>query len=101
MSNLRKSANGKDCMVRLPQICNFNPETTVLAHINGAGMGQKMPDFLGAWCCSNCHEVLDGGMPEGVRFTERMSNDEKRLAHLDGVVRTQLALHEEGYGFNK
>ena len=28
----RKEAKGRECMVRLPGICNFNPETTVLAH---------------------------------------------------------------------
>ena len=30
--NLRKLAKGRDCQVRLPGICNGNPETVVLAH---------------------------------------------------------------------
>ena len=44
-------------------ICNFDPATTVLAHIrasNVAGWGQKPPDLCGVWACSNCHDVLDG-----------------------------------------
>ncbi|VEI70653.1 82 prophage-derived uncharacterized protein ybcO [Serratia quinivorans] len=37
MTNLRKEAKGRDCQVRMPGICNFNPETTVLAHYRMAG----------------------------------------------------------------
>ncbi|BBI46989.1 hypothetical protein KPSA1B_105772 [Pseudomonas syringae pv. actinidiae] len=33
---LRASAKGQDCTVRIPAICNYNPETTVLAHLPGA-----------------------------------------------------------------
>lgn len=57
---LRYSARGQDCMVRLPGICNFNPETTVLAHLNGGGMGTKKSDLLAAFCCSSCHDEIDG-----------------------------------------
>ncbi len=41
MSKLRKSVRGWDCTVRINGVCNFNPDTTVLAHLNGAGMGMK------------------------------------------------------------
>lgn len=49
-------------MLRLPGICNGNPETTVLAHIRRGffGMGVKPPDICGIWCCSDCHDVYDG-----------------------------------------
>ena len=39
MSKLRKLARDRECQVRIPGICNHNPETTVLAHLGGAGMG--------------------------------------------------------------
>jgi len=84
-------------MVRIPEICNFNPETTILAHLEGGGMGRKMSDLFGAYCCSDCHTALDGGIPDGVRFVDRLSPDARRLLHLDGVVRTQIILLEEGF----
>lgn len=49
MSNLRKEAKGRECQVRLPGICNHNPETTVLAHYRMAGLngvGMKPDDIL-------------------------------------------------------
>lgn len=61
--SLRTLAQGQPCMVRIPGVCNGNPETTVLAHIrrgNVAGMGQKPPDLCGVWACSSCHDVMDG-----------------------------------------
>ncbi len=33
MADLRKAARGRECQVRIPGVCNGNPETTVLAHI--------------------------------------------------------------------
>lgn len=58
---LRDSARGEDCTLRLPGVCNFNPETTVLAHVpcGQKGMGMKGPDQISAYTCSACHDVLD------------------------------------------
>jgi hypothetical protein len=60
--DLRKFARGKECMVRMPYVCNYNPETTVLAHIRRghvAGVGQKPPDICAVWACSSCHDAID------------------------------------------
>lgn len=59
---LRASANGQDCTVRLPGICNFDPATTVLAHIpcGQKGMGMKGFDTVAVFACSACHDVIDG-----------------------------------------
>jgi len=58
---IRNSARGEDCQVRIPNVCNFNPETTVGAHVGkGGGMGGKVSDLEIAYCCSSCHDVLDG-----------------------------------------
>lgn len=63
MSGIRKAAKGQRCQVRLPGICNHNPETVVLAHYRLAGMcgtGIKPSDLLGAFACSSCHDCIDG-----------------------------------------
>lgn len=79
-------------MVRLPDICNHNPETTVLAHIRMAGlsgMGIKADDLLGAWACSSCHDAIDR------RSHTDLDRDYVRLAHLEGMARTIAQLRKE------
>lgn len=91
--NLRDYARDKPCMVRLPGICNFNTATTVLAHerVNGlSGTGLKAPDIFAAWCCSACHDVVDG------RVESELSYEARRLALSDGVRATQLCLLNAG-----
>lgn len=89
--NLRKLAKGQPCMIRVPGVCNRNPETTVLAHyrLGGTcGTGMKPPDMLGAWACSACHDAVDG------RVRSTWSRCELRLMHAEGVFRTWAALEE-------
>ena len=91
MANLRKLAKDQVCEIRLPGICNGNPETTVLAHARIAGisgMGIKAPDLLAAHACSACHDAVDGRSNYGLSVFER------RLALLEGVMRTQAKLIE-------
>lgn len=79
-------------MVRLPDICSHNPETTVLAHIRMAGlsgMGIKADDLLGAWACSSCHDAIDR------RSHTDLDRDYVRLLHLEGMARTIAALRKE------
>ena len=92
MTNLRKEAQGRECQVRLPGICNGNSETVVLAHYRMAGLcgvGMKPNDLFGAWACSACHDEID-------RRTRRTDASEAHMAHLEGVIRTQAALIAEG-----
>lgn len=93
MTDLRKLAKGKPCLVRVPGCCNHNPETTVLAHyrlIGVSGMGTKSPDTCAAWACSACYSACDG------QTKTEFSRDELRLAHAEGVFRTQQALINKG-----
>ncbi|MCR1838438.1 MULTISPECIES: DUF1364 domain-containing protein [Rodentibacter] len=86
----RKEAKGRECQVRLPGICNFNPETTVLAHYRlHSGVALKPDDIQGAWACSACHDECD-------RRTRKMDTEYVRLAHAEGVMRTQAILRREG-----
>ncbi len=90
MTNLRQSARGRECQVRIPGICNHNPETVVLAHIGGAGIGRKSDDIHGAFCCSACHDAIDG------RSNTEYHRSALKLLHLEGVVRTQEIWRREG-----
>ena len=62
MTPIRKSARGKECTLRFPDICNRNPETTAWCHSNrladGKGMGLKARDEEGCYGCSDCHALL-------------------------------------------
>jgi len=70
----RDAAKGQPCTMRLLGICNENPETTVLAHQNGAGMAMKSDDHDAADMCSDCHKFFDErayeGLPAGVYLDE-------------------------------
>jgi hypothetical protein len=88
---LTKLARGKECQVRLPGVCNFDSATTVLAHyrmIGVSGMGMKAPSLIGAWACSDCHDAVDRRRYMDLEF------DFVRLAHAEGVMRTQVKLIE-------
>jgi hypothetical protein len=92
--NLRRAARGRECMVRIPGICNGDPATTVLAHYRMAGyagMGLKPDDAVfGAWACSSCHDVCDS------RVKTKFTREYVRLAHAEGVMRTFAQLRREG-----
>jgi len=66
------AAKGQPCTMCLVG-CNNNPETTIFAHANGAGMAMKADDFNGADMCSNCHDIYDG------RVKSKYSREELRM----------------------
>ncbi len=88
--NLRELARGQDCMIRAPG-CNFDTQTTVLAHLPGGGMGAKCHDLHGAWACSHCHDVVDNRTNAAL-----VASSERKSLHLHGVIRTQERLIELG-----
>ena len=64
MSNkITKSAKDKECQIRIPGVCNRNPETVVWCHANGLasgkGIGMKSFDLGGAYGCQACHDAYD------------------------------------------
>ncbi|MEW5607976.1 MULTISPECIES: DUF1364 domain-containing protein [Pseudomonas] len=90
-SKLTKAARGRECQVRIPGICNGNPETTVLAHYRMAGtcgVGSKPHDLQGAWACSTCHDACDGRI-------KAVGRETARHYHAEGVMRTQAILLAE------
>jgi hypothetical protein len=89
-TKITKSAKGEECQVRIGGICNFKSETTVFAHYGGGGMGGKSPDLHGAYCCSNCHDLVDGRTKSAYCF------DEVQRWMLEGILRTQTILLNKG-----
>ena len=87
---ITQSAEGQECQVRYPGVCNFNDETTIFAHLNGGGMGTKQPDLIGSYCCSSCHDVYDGKV--NASFTDRGI----QVYFHDGIFRTQQILLDKG-----
>jgi hypothetical protein len=88
-SKLRQSAKGRECQIRIHEVCNWNPETTVLCHMGGGGMGTKQPDLFAAFGCSACHDEVD-------RRTRKI---DLRLAteyFYAGIFRTQAIWLKEG-----
>lgn len=86
--NLRNYARGMPCMIRMPGVCNGDPETTVLCHLRMAGisgMGLKANDLLATWGCSACHRYCDTHGIDG------------RTALLEGMARTQAHLLDRGF----
>ena len=99
MSRITESARNEDCLIRSP-ICNFDIETTVFAHLNGAGMGRKYvfhdihgkPIDIGSYACSDCHNLVD----RRDHFGQSWAADTVSLWHLDGTILTIGKLIEKG-----
>jgi hypothetical protein len=92
MTDLRKAARGRECQIRLPGVCNFDPETSVLAHYRLSGLngvGTKPPDVCAAIACSACHSAVDGQR-------SWLKKSEIRLAHAEGCLRTIAIWQSEG-----
>lgn len=94
MSKITKAARGQQCTVMLDGVCNFNHETVVFCHYRdlslGCGAGFKPSDLFGAFCCSSCHDALDG--------RSKVPHDKEwlRNEHRRGVFKTQKILLDEG-----
>jgi hypothetical protein len=88
---LRATAKDQTCLVRLPGVCSHDDETTVLAHLNGAGIAIKHNDLFGAFCCSACHDHLDR------RIINAFSPEHIALAHYEAMHRTQQWWLDHGY----
>lgn len=88
-------ARGEDCKVKIPGICNMNPETVVCAHSNkarhGKGMGIKSNELFTAHCCSSCHDAIDG------RIHTHLSPAEMDEFWMRGFERTLIWATENGH----
>lgn len=87
----RDGARGQACTLRIPGVCNRDPETTVFAHSNllrdGKGKGRKADDLFGCDACSECHTWLDSGQAHSVT---------KQLAFHQAMKETLLRRIKQG-----
>lgn len=88
-NELRKQAQGRECTIRIFTVCNGNPETSVLCHLSGGGIGYKVDDRHAAIGCSSCHDEVD-------RKTQKIPKIEADLAMYEAVIRTQSIWISEG-----
>lgn len=92
MTDLRKLARDRTCTIRVPGGCSPD-ETVVACHIRLSGIsgiGIKSPDIFCAYGCFRCHAICDGRMSSGFTAAQR------RLMLLEGMMRTQQILINEG-----
>ena len=94
MSKFTESARGQNCTIRFPGVCNHNPETVVLAHINGVrfGHGVGVKTQLGAYACSACHDLVDMRVKLPAGSTWR----DVKMAHYEGVMETISKMLNDG-----
>lgn len=94
-SDIRDSARGEECAIRLPG-CDGGGETTVWCHlpeaVAGRGMGLKGIDILGAYGCRNCHDIVDRRAPRPGRMTEH----DVALAFYRALARSVVKLAQKG-----
>lgn len=86
---LRKSARAQECTLNVVDVCNYDPETVVLAHIDSEfkGVALKSPDYMACFACSACHAWLD----------QHLGPEEDRLFYaLRGSQRTLKQWFDEG-----
>ena len=88
--NLRKEARGRECQIRIPYICNGDPDTVVLCHLPLGAMVGKSLDIHAAYGCSACHDAFDG------RSNTDYPTELLKLSLHEAVIRTQKILVEEG-----
>ena len=88
-SKFRKSARGQECTFRIPGVCNYNTETTVLCHAPhpDKGVGFKSTDLWAAMGCSSCHDVMDGRMT--YKSMGELTKIEKQSVWFEAIRETQ------------
>lgn len=76
---LKEMAQGRDCLLSVPEHRFHDPATTVLCHANWSDMekggGRKAQDIFSVWGCGPCHAWLDQGPSpyKAKRFTFLMA----------------------------
>lgn len=89
---LRRAAHGEDCTFRIVNVCNYDPETTVLCHLPSetGGIALKSTDLSAAFGCSSCHDAIDGRV-DSVEY-----HGHKHFYNARAIVRTLNRFYELG-----
>lgn len=87
-------ARGRECQIRT-LVCTHMDEQTSPCHVpdqGDTGIGYIAPPIFVAWGCAACHTLTTTGEYNGVR----LQPDDRELALLRGMRRTQAILFREG-----
>lgn len=92
MSILRRSARGQNCTLNVAGVCNYNPETVVLCHLDSEfkGIGKKSPDHFAVYGCHDCHAWLDqhkGSQEDRLFYSLRALGRTHNQMIKDGVLK--------------
>lgn len=81
---LQRSARGQMCQMNVVACCNFNPETTVLVHLQfeGGKMGSKADDTSACYGCSACNNAIDSYLVAGEERWFLMGRALARTLHI-------------------
>jgi len=76
LTPVQESAQGQDCTIRAAGICNYNPETTILAHVSfnwGTAKRLRPNERNAVFACSSCHDFIGNGThsPEVLWYVAR------------------------------
>ena len=58
---IMEAARGERCTLQIAGVCNYNPDTTVCAHLpDSSGGSSRLTGPLSvAFACSECHDAID------------------------------------------
>lgn len=87
---IRQSAKGEACTLRIPGICNNNPETVVLCRVNSAkkGMGNKSLDIHSYYGCASCHRIETANKADPKDILRAMCETQYKLLQ-KGLIETK------------
>jgi len=88
---IREAARGQECTLHIVGVCNYDPSTTVLAHLpdETKGMAKKADDISACFACSACHDAIDGRVKSEI-------DEYKDFYYRRAMVRTWRKLIEMG-----
>ncbi|MWV17544.1 DUF1364 family protein [Pseudomonas sp. L-22-4S-12] len=89
---VRDSARDENCTLNIAGVCNYQPETTVFAHLpdESKGMGTKSDDLSGCYACHACHDAIDSRSKSG------LSAEDREWYMRRAMVRTWRRMHDKG-----
>lgn len=93
--NLTALARDRACEIRVPTECLPTRETVVFCHVRMpdiSALGLKAPDWLGAFGCARCHDIVDGRAGDWKTYPQ----ETRDLLLLEGTARTLMILVSEG-----
>ena len=89
-------AEGQECQVKLYNVCNYDSMTVVACHLSehafGHGYSVKADDCCIAYCCSDCHDVIDGRVPT----PDHLTSEEVKLRLYGACINTFRLLCRDG-----